>query len=132
MVFAFFLVPFVFGALTNCNTSSRMTPTFLSATPGIPVYHQNITFAVKLDAGYPNFEAFHNATLTLLSSYNGWPVLNSTTPIDTSVPYFQNASWQYQFTWPTRLAGSYVTKAQLFVEDENYLCLQHTVAIPWF
>jgi hypothetical protein len=132
MVLAVFLLPFVLGALTDCNTSSVLRPSYLAASPEVPVYDKNVTFTVQLDAGYPNFEAFHNATLTLLTSYNGWPVLNSTAPLEPNMTYFQNASWIYKFTWPTRLSGSYITKAELKVEDETYLCLQHNVTIPWF
>jgi len=128
MLIPFLLFQLGYASLTNCNTSSIFRPTFLSATPEVPVYNQNLTFVVH--APVPDPFAWANATYTILSAYNGWQTLNYTENV--TEPLFQNASWTYLFAWPTRMFGSFVTKIQLNLNDENYLCLQHDTTIPWF
>lgn len=128
MLIPFLLFQLGYAALTDCNVSSVLRPTFLSATPEVPAYNKDITFVVN--AVVPNPVAWLTATYSVVSAYNGWTALNITEPVTT--PLFQNASWNYSFAWPTRMFGSFVTDIRLNINDDNYLCLHHETIIPWF
>jgi hypothetical protein len=128
MLIPFLLIQLCYASLTDCNVSSILRPTFLSATPEVPKHNQNLTFVVN--AAVPDPVAWFDATYSIVSAYNEWTALNITEPVTT--PLFQNSSWTYTFAWPTRMSGAFVTDIRLNINGENYLCLHHETIIPWF
>jgi len=113
------------ATLTNCNTTSLLTPVLLEAVPTIPVVQENVTFTVRLS------KAYSGPTLTRTESwYNDWLSYNETWTTDPLI--LQQLMWTTAFPWPTRFAGHFLTRIRVYRDDETYLCVLHNVTIPFW
>ena len=115
-------LPAVGTTLSNCNTSSLLTPVAMNASPAVPKYQETVTLTIQLS------EPLTVATVATMESwFNGWLSYSASWPIDDGIPVV----WTNSFDWPTRVPGYFRTRIRLTTADQTHLCILHETTIPW-